>query len=52
METMVWFIVIIAFVYVAYIEYRKEKKHPGYRSWMDHDYHGWDQWRVRGKNRE
>ena len=36
-KTMYWIIIVIVAVIMAIKETRKERKHPGYRSWMDDD---------------
>lgn len=34
---MYWIIVVIVFAVITIKETRKERKHPGYRSWMSDD---------------
>lgn len=45
---MYWIIIVIVAFVMAIGETRKERKHPGYRSWMDsRGEHSWDRWRGR-----
>lgn len=40
-------IVVIVFAILAIKETRKERKNPGYKSWMGSNEHSWDWWRGR-----
>ena len=43
---MYWILIVIAFAIMAVREGRKEKRNPGYRSWMtDGHYTNWWWWR-------
>lgn len=41
---MYWIIIVIVFGIIAIRETRKERKHPGYRSWMSDDSNRREQW--------
>ncbi len=44
---MYWIIIVIVFAIIAVKETRKERKHPGYRSWISDDSecsHKYDWW--------
>ena len=42
---MYWIAIVILFFFLTVRDRIREKRHPGYRSWMDDDDNAWDQWR-------
>ena len=45
LNIMYWIAIVILFFFLTVRDRIREKRHPGYRSWMDDDDNAWDQWR-------